>query len=172
MNIHLKRKPYECSICNFKFNANPNLIRHKKNVHNIKFTSSSTPSSFNSHSPPVVLNTTSFSESIPPQNNNEDLDNKKDSISSTTSVSLAEISSNVTKQHISTLKPEKLSNNISVAQEIYKPNNYNILKERKLPEPIYNFQTAHPVKFSDLVIYETVINLVDSKSKLNLTPQF
>lgn len=46
------------------------------------------------------------------------------------------------------------------------------LLNRKLPEPIWNFERAHPVKFLDLVRYETVINLVDARSKIDFAPNF
>lgn len=197
MNIHLNIKPYECSICKFRFNANPNLIRHKKNVHNMKFSSSHNENTSSTNQVYEICNN---------NNNNSNSNSKKNSLSSDSSVSLSSIEKpllsvspilnnfSMQKDNSYTLnnKPTiQLSSNILSHNQIknfsqreplnknrvyknisnYNNNNNNQII-RTLPEPIYNFSTAHPVKFLDLVRYETVTNLVDAKNKLNFAPHF
>lgn len=116
MNIHLNVKPYVCTICNFRFNANPNLIRHKKNVHNMRF--SNTSKAFE-------IKASSFDQPI---------------------------------------KQKKVS--VSLSDPIYQKNmklTTFVSNQRKLPEPVYNVNIAHPVKFKDLARYETVMNYIESK---------
>lgn len=160
MNIHLNRKPYQCSICKFRFNANPNLIRHKKNVHNMKFAGASTDS-----------------------NSSEGCDlpaKKKDSSLSPNKLKTSlPPSQNLEPNSSYTLGHGKLQEYGDSSFDPLTPDQHAVsdisgykLLTRKLPEPIWNFERAHPVKFLDLVRYETVINLVDARSKIDFAPNF
>ena len=137
MNIHLNVKPYVCSICGFRFNANPNLIRHKKNVHNMRFSSSSKG---------FVIKASSVRQN---SISNESEDSRNTSIDTTISQSQKKVSVSLSDPIYHDTKSTKLTTYIS--------------KERKLPEPIYNVSIAHPVKFKDLVQYETVVNYIESR---------
>lgn len=55
---------------------------------------------------------------------------------------------------------------VSLSDPIYQKNTKLttfVSNKRKLPEPIYNVNIAHPVKFKDLAQYETLMNYIESK---------
>lgn len=137
MNIHLNVKPYVCSICDFRFNANPNLIRHKKNVHNMRFSNSSKG---------FVIKASSVRQN---SISNESDDSRNTSIDTTISYPQKKVSVSLNDPIYHVTKGMKLTTYIN--------------KQRKLPEPIYNVNIAHPVKFKDLVQYETVVNYIESR---------
>lgn len=156
----LKKKSFSCGICKKQFTRNSSLQTHM-NIHlNVK---------------PYVCNICDFRFNANPNliRHKKNVHNMRFSNSSkgfvvkdNSILNESEDSSNNFNETPSSHTQKKVS--VSLSDPIYQVNKNTKLttyinKQRKLPEPVYNVHIAHPVKFKDLVQYETVVNYIESR---------
>ena len=139
-----KKKSFSCEICKKEFTRNSSLQTHM-NIHlNVK---------------PYVCSICNFRFNANPNliRHKKNVHNMKFSNNS----KAFEIKASSFDQPI---QEKKVS--VSLSDPIYQKNTKLttfVSNQRKLPEPIYNVNIAHPVKFKDLAQYETLMNYIESK---------